>query len=126
MTDTTSVKTPEPPKSLQLKTEPIDDKPRMPVINSTNPSIVKKTLAKMTAAFNKNKPIVVQNPPDAIKNKRAMMAKAKQSSASSAEYKSGRISSNSSILSTSKSNLTPHDSQKRNLPLFLIIWNKLY
>lgn len=61
----------------------------------------------MTAAFNKNKPIVMQNQTDALKSKRAMMAKSKQSTNSSTEYRSGRNSQNSSVLSNFRS-------QKRN------------
>lgn len=99
--ETSSTTTPEPPQSLTGQ----QMKPKMPVINnnSTNPSIVKKTLAKMTAAFNKNKPIVMQNQTDALKSKRAMMAKSKQSTNSSTEYRSGRNSQNSSVLSNFRS-----------------------
>ena len=85
--------TPEPPQNLDLSkpTAASLHKQKAPVINGgANPNIVKKTLAKMTAAFKPNKPVVAQSS-SAVVSKRSNPVKAKPTSASSTEAMASRV-----------------------------------
>lgn len=91
--------TPEPPKSSDLSkpTAASLNKQKVPVINGgTNPNIVKKTLAKMTAAFKPYKPIVVQGSGSAAGSKRSNYGKMKPSSTTTAEAMNGRANTSTS------------------------------
>lgn len=94
--------TPEPPKSSDLAkpTAASLNKQKAPVINGgANPNIVKKTLAKMTAAFKPYKPIVVQGSGSAASGKRSNYGKVKPASTTTSEAMNSRANTSTSGIS---------------------------